>query len=41
METQTQAAPTTTSVPVSFENVTLEHLGFNETYRVLVDQHHK
>ena len=35
METQTQVATTTTSViPVSFENVTLEHLGFNETYRV-------
>jgi hypothetical protein len=35
METQTQVAPTTTSVvPVSFENITLDHLGFNETYRV-------
>jgi len=30
METQTQVAPT----PVSFENLSLEHLGFNETYRV-------
>ena len=30
METQTQSAPT----PVSFENISLDHLGFNETYRV-------
>ena len=37
METQSQSAPTsqeTSTVPVSFENISLEHLGFNETYRV-------
>ena len=30
METQTQVAPT----PVSFSDISLDHLGFNETYRV-------
>lgn len=30
METQTRVAPT----PVSFDNLSLEHLGFNETFRV-------